>query len=89
MNLICNEWLCAFLLRFYRVSGICLDLLVLGSVSSLEWAEPIRDLREGGGRGASLLGSFELTIIGILAWNLYARPFFFLPEHYGVVSKTL
>ena len=45
---------------FFRVSGICLDLLTLTSVAGLEWAEPARALREGGGRGASLLGSFEV-----------------------------
>lgn len=26
----------------------------------------------GGGRGASLLGAFEVTVIAIIAWNLYA-----------------
>jgi hypothetical protein len=57
---------------FYRFSGICLDLLTLGSLAALEWRTPLVALREGGGRGASLLGSFEATVVALLGWNLYA-----------------
>jgi hypothetical protein len=57
---------------FYRFSGLCLDLLTLGSLASLEWRAPLLALHEGGGRGATLLGSFEVTVVAIVAWNLYA-----------------